>query len=137
MNNRRRRRILQQDMVSRLWDVPANSVLRVWSYRIYIRILWWHFNHRQHWRIYRFFRWICQKFVFNNVYNTCSLQKIIKLINDKIERVETTEECLELLECRLELMFAKGSFESPHEESDEDETFTPSNNPMLTLSDEG
>ena len=47
------------------------------------------------------------------------------------ERDVSTEECLEMLEFRLSLMFAKGSFECSDEDSDDtgescgDETFTP------------
>ena len=51
------------------------------------------------------------------------------------ERDVSTEEYLEMLECRLSLMFAKGSFEcsdevsNETEESVDDETFTPNDIP--------
>ena len=51
------------------------------------------------------------------------------------ERDVSTEEYLEMLECRLSLMFAKGSFECRNEESEDavesvdDETFTPNDIP--------
>ena len=52
------------------------------------------------------------------------------------ERDVSTEECLEMLERRLSLMFAKGSFEcsdevsNETEESVDDETFTPNDTPF-------
>ena len=51
------------------------------------------------------------------------------------ERNVSTEKCLEMLERRLSLMFAKGSFEFSDEESNEteesvdDETFKPNEIP--------